>query len=207
MFKKFHKTLIFISLIIFCNWLEPWNGFLFFKINYNFGLDAILIFGGFNLLKLYKSNHRMTTTRGGFASELAHVYPRLQEYQAPARATLCISFPCLMAIRNTIILFFSVAFLSSQNRCSVAQKWIKAGYWYGGSDFPIPDKFCPVYTPSLCICQCQFNHLWALHPIWLLTELLELHRHRQAQEPFSCNASVNMEWATWDIQVHFRWGS
>ena len=115
----------------------------------HFGLDAILIFGGFNLLKLYKSNNRMTTTRGGLASQLVHVYPRLQEYQAPG-ATLCISFPCLMAIRNTIILLFSFAFLSSQNRCSVAQKWIKAGYWYGGSDFPIPDINSALFTHLLC---------------------------------------------------------
>ncbi|KAJ6857402.1 hypothetical protein NC651_038950 [Populus alba x Populus x berolinensis] len=92
----------------------------------------------------------MTTTRGGLASQLAHVYPRLQEYQAPARATLCISFPCLMALRNTIILFFSFAFLSSQNRCSVAQKWIKAGYWYGGSDFPIPDINSALFTHLIC---------------------------------------------------------
>ncbi|XP_052304929.1 cysteine-rich receptor-like protein kinase 19 isoform X2 [Populus trichocarpa] len=55
-----------------------------------------------------------------------------------------------MAIRNTIILLFSFAFLSSQNRCSVAQKWIKAGYWYGGSDFPIPDINSALFTHLLC---------------------------------------------------------
>ncbi|KAG6739887.1 hypothetical protein POTOM_057505 [Populus tomentosa] len=55
-----------------------------------------------------------------------------------------------MAIRNTIILFFSFAFLSSQNRCTVAQKWIKAGYWYGGSDFPIPDINSALFTHLIC---------------------------------------------------------
>ncbi|XP_011017974.1 PREDICTED: wall-associated receptor kinase-like 5 isoform X2 [Populus euphratica] len=91
----------------------------------------------------------MTTTRGGPASQLVHVYQRFQEYQAPG-ATVCISFLSLMVIRNTIILFFSFAFLSSQNRCSVAQKWIKAGYWYGGSDFPIPDINSALFTHLLC---------------------------------------------------------
>jgi GH18 family chitinase len=55
-----------------------------------------------------------------------------------------------MAIRNTIILFFLFAFLSSQNRCSVAQKWIKAGYWYGGSGFPIPDINSALFTHLIC---------------------------------------------------------
>ncbi|KAB5514541.1 hypothetical protein DKX38_028447 [Salix brachista] len=75
--------------------------------------------------------------------------PRFHVYQAPG-TPLCISFPNLMAIRKTIIIFFLFTFLSSQNHCSAAQKWVKAGYWYSGSDFPISDINSALFTHLIC---------------------------------------------------------
>ncbi|KAJ6435682.1 hypothetical protein OIU84_000817 [Salix udensis] len=87
--------------------------------------------------------------RSGLISQLGRMCPRFHVYQAPG-TPLCISFPNLMAIRKTIILFFLFTLLSSQNHCSVAQKWVKAGYWYSGSDFPISDINSALFTHLIC---------------------------------------------------------
>ncbi|KAB5514544.1 hypothetical protein DKX38_028450 [Salix brachista] len=89
------------------------------------------------------------TQRSGLISQQGRMCPRFHVYQAPG-TPLCISFPNLMAIRKTIILFFLFTFLSSQNHFSAAQKWVKAGYWYSGSDFPISDINSALFTHLIC---------------------------------------------------------
>uniref|UniRef100_A0A6N2M8L8 GH18 domain-containing protein n=1 Tax=Salix viminalis TaxID=40686 RepID=A0A6N2M8L8_SALVM len=36
------------------------------------------------------------------------------------------------------------------NHFSAAQKWVKAGYWYSGSDFPISDINSALFTHLIC---------------------------------------------------------
>ncbi|KAJ6435691.1 hypothetical protein OIU84_000824 [Salix udensis] len=60
------------------------------------------------------------------------------------------AFPILWQSEKTIILFFLFTFLSSQNHFSAAQKWVKAGYWYSGSDFPISDINSALFTHLIC---------------------------------------------------------
>ncbi|KAJ6673359.1 hypothetical protein OIU85_012367 [Salix viminalis] len=82
--------------------------------------------------------------RSGLISQLGRMCPRFHVYQAPG-TPLCISFPNLMAIRKTIILFFLFTFLSSQNHFSAAQKWVKAGY-------------CDLISTNRNPCFCNFIH-------------------------------------------------
>ncbi|KAJ8767709.1 hypothetical protein K2173_020649 [Erythroxylum novogranatense] len=49
-----------------------------------------------------------------------------------------------------IIFFLTSTFFSCQFHRSFAQNWIKAGYWYAGSDFPISDINSALFTHLLC---------------------------------------------------------
>ncbi|KAF5445759.1 hypothetical protein F2P56_034785 [Juglans regia] len=48
-----------------------------------------------------------------------------------------------------IVLYLSI-YLSLHLRCSDAQTWIKAGYWYAGSESPIPDINSALFTHLIC---------------------------------------------------------
>ncbi|KAF7153664.1 hypothetical protein RHSIM_Rhsim01G0042500 [Rhododendron simsii] len=47
-------------------------------------------------------------------------------------------------------LFFLLLFLSSKFPCSTAQTWIKSGYWFSGSEFPVTDINSPLFTHLIC---------------------------------------------------------
>jgi GH18 family chitinase len=53
-----------------------------------------------------------------------------------------------MASKNIILLSFMFLFQHLQS--SNAQSWIKAGYWYAGSDSPIPDLNSALFTHLIC---------------------------------------------------------
>lgn len=53
-----------------------------------------------------------------------------------------------MAI-NTFILSFLI-FLPFKSDLSNAQNWIKVGYWYNGSEYPIPDINSALFTHLIC---------------------------------------------------------
>ncbi|KAL5772802.1 hypothetical protein ACOSP7_012420 [Xanthoceras sorbifolium] len=48
------------------------------------------------------------------------------------------------------IFFFITLFSSSQVQFSASQTWIKAGYWYAGSEFPISDINSALFTHLIC---------------------------------------------------------
>ncbi|KAJ6857392.1 hypothetical protein NC651_038942 [Populus alba x Populus x berolinensis] len=66
-----------------------------------------------------------------------------------------IRLPCIftkqapMVSRITIIILFHV-FLSLKLHPAKAQAWIKAGYWFSGSDLPISDINSTLYTHLIC---------------------------------------------------------
>ncbi|KAL6274964.1 hypothetical protein ACE6H2_025656 [Prunus campanulata] len=51
----------------------------------------------------------------------------------------------------TPLIFFIIFLISSQfYSCSSAQTWIRAGYWYAGSESPIPDINSALFTHLFC---------------------------------------------------------
>jgi GH18 family chitinase len=53
-----------------------------------------------------------------------------------------------MASKNIILLSFMLLFQHLQS--SNAQSWIKSGYWYAGSESPIPDLNSALFTHLIC---------------------------------------------------------
>ncbi|KAF3964851.1 hypothetical protein CMV_010906 [Castanea mollissima] len=51
---------------------------------------------------------------------------------------------------KTIILLIFISILSYQLHCCTAQPWTKAGYWYAGSESPIPDINSALFTHLIC---------------------------------------------------------
>ncbi|KAK4604681.1 hypothetical protein RGQ29_012946 [Quercus rubra] len=49
-----------------------------------------------------------------------------------------------------IILLIFISILSYQLHCCTAQPWTKAGYWYAGSESPIPDINSALFTHLIC---------------------------------------------------------
>ncbi|XP_058179956.1 cysteine-rich receptor-like protein kinase 19 isoform X2 [Rhododendron vialii] len=60
-----------------------------------------------------------------------------------------LSYPSSMAMELTIPTLF-LLFLSSKFPCSTAQTWIKSGYWFSGSKFPVTDINSTLFTHLIC---------------------------------------------------------
>lgn len=54
-----------------------------------------------------------------------------------------------MASKNTILIIISIILSSNLYYCS-AETWVKAGYWYVGSESPIPDINSVLFTHLIC---------------------------------------------------------
>ncbi|KAM2552806.1 hypothetical protein TB2_017143 [Malus domestica] len=51
-----------------------------------------------------------------------------------------------MASKNISHAIFFIFLVSCNFLCSSAQTWIRAGYWYTGSDFPLPEVNSALFT-------------------------------------------------------------
>lgn len=54
-----------------------------------------------------------------------------------------------MATKNMIIFLF-IFIMSCRLKFSISQSWIKAGYWYAGSEFPISEINSALFTHLIC---------------------------------------------------------
>ena len=94
---------------------------------------------------------------------------------------------------------FYYIFLSLELKPSNAQAWIKAGYRFSGSEFPISDINSALFTHLICafagVNSSSYElSVWALCIVHRWAILLQLHEHCKTKESISQHPSFHCWW-------------